>query len=66
MIVTINGEKREIPASATVAGFLHQQKLDTGSVVVELNGAIISSEEFEETALEENDALEVLRFVGGG
>ena len=66
MIVTINGEKKEIPTSSTVAGFLADQKIDAASVVVELNGAIISSEDFEQTALGENDSLEVLRFVGGG
>lgn len=66
MIVAINGEKEKIPGGSTVAEFLADRKLTTDSVVVELNGVIISSEEFERTALTENDALEVLRFVGGG
>ena len=66
MFVTINGKQEELTEKITVGEFLLLQQLDFDSVVVEHNRIIVEKEAFGNTLLEENDHLEVLRFVGGG
>ena len=49
-----------------MAGFLARHDLDPDLVVVERNGRILRREEFDRTALEPGDELEIVHFVGGG
>ncbi len=66
MLVTVNGKQKELTERISVGEFLVRKQLDFDSVVVEHNRIIVPKEAFETTLLEENDHLEVLRFVGGG
>ena len=66
LAVTVNGARRELPAGATVLSLLESLALDPAHVVVERNGEILRREDFSSTPLAEDDALEVIRFVGGG
>ena len=66
LAVTVNGARRELPAGATVLSLLESLALDPAHVVVERNGEILRREDFSATPLAEDDALEVIRFVGGG
>ena len=66
LAVTVNGARRELRAGATVLSLLESLALDPAHVVVERNGEILRREEFSATLLAEDDALEVIRFVGGG
>ena len=64
--ITVNGEAREIPAASTVADLLVRIGLDTRKVAVERNLEIVPRSAYAETALAEGDALEIVRFIGGG
>jgi sulfur carrier protein len=64
--VCINGQKVSFESGTTVADFLRQKQINQETVVIEYNGSILPRESFGETVLKEQDALEVLRFVGGG
>lgn len=66
MIIVLNGKETEIDDGMTVAAFLESREITAESVVVELNREIVPSESFDNTALNDGDHLEVLRFVGGG
>ena len=66
MHVDINGRTEHLNPGLTIAGFLAARDLDPEAVVVELNGVIVDTDRYHETALEDNDRLEVLHFVGGG
>ena len=66
LLVLLNGRKADLAAGITVAGLLKQKNLSPDTVIVELNGEILRKESWPETALRENDRLEILRFVGGG
>lgn len=66
LAVTVNGERREAPAGATVLSLLESLGLDPAHVVVERNGEILRREDFPSTPLAEDDTLEIIRFVGGG
>jgi thiamine biosynthesis protein ThiS len=62
----VNGERRRVPAPATVADLLRQLSLDPRTVVVELNRQIIRRPQLQQTALADGDAIELVHFVGGG
>ena len=60
-MVTINGENREDFNNLTVA-----EMLDRSRIAIEINGAIISRKQYNETLLHSGDSIEVVSFVGGG
>lgn len=64
--IRANGEARSVPPGTSVAGFLARHDLDPDLVVVERNGSILRRQEFDGTALEPGDELEIVHFVGGG
>lgn len=64
--LTINGQAMELPEGTTIAAFLEMHNLQPKSVVVELNRVIIEREKYAETALNEGDEVEIVRFIGGG
>lgn len=66
MQITINGEVREIIASATVADLLLELNLTAGRVAIERNKAILSRPLWNETAVQSGDTYEIVQFVGGG
>jgi sulfur carrier protein len=66
MLLTINGEEREVEQLSTVAELLTLFKLEQKILVIELNRDIIDRDAYANTPLEEGDKLEIVHFVGGG
>lgn len=66
MRVVINGESREIPDGLNLAGLLQLLKLESGRVAIERNREIVKRERWESVAVEAEDELEIVHFVGGG
>jgi sulfur carrier protein len=64
--LTLNGERRNIEAGATVAGLLASLGLDTRKVAVERNAEIVPRSLYAATPLGHGDALEIVHFIGGG
>ena len=65
--ITVNGDERRIPSGWTLADLLASLQLDARTVVIERNGSILRDREtFASLALESDDALEIVHFVGGG
>jgi thiamine biosynthesis protein ThiS len=65
--VTVNGAERRIPAGWTLAELLTSLELDSRTVVVEHNGAILRDRSsFASLELGADDSLEIVHFVGGG
>jgi sulfur carrier protein len=65
-IVTINGTTQEIGEGATLLSYMEQKKIDPAVVVAEVNGSIITREQFGSKPLVAGDTVELVRFVGGG
>ncbi len=63
--LTLNGEPREI-AAATVARLVAELGLDSRKVAVERNLEIVPKSQFEATALDDGDRIEIVHFIGGG
>lgn len=66
MRLTVNGETREAPDSATLADLLAALGIDGRRVAVERNREIAPRSLWGETRLADGDELEIVQFVGGG
>lgn len=64
--ITINGERREVPAGLNIRNLLLQLGLDPERVAVELDRRLVRRVEWEATTVEEGATLEIVTFVGGG
>jgi len=66
MEITVNGEKQHHRDPLTVGGLLQSLGINPRSVVVERNLQIVPRSEMENEPVGEGDAIEIIRFVGGG
>jgi thiamine biosynthesis protein ThiS len=66
MNIFLNGKPHIIADGLTVGGLITQQRLEGQNIVVEVNKTIVPREEFASHTLAHYDAIEILRFVGGG
>lgn len=66
MEIRINGETRSVETGLTVRGLLDRLGVPPARVVVERNGSVVPRGIHETETLEENDRVEIVRFVGGG
>lgn len=64
--IIVNGKEEMIDESVTVADLIASKKLHPNALLVEYNYELIQKENWNQTALKENDRLEILRLVGGG
>lgn len=64
--VVVNGERREVPAEATLLDLLGTLGLDPRVVVVEHNRKIVRRPDLAGQRLAPDDAVELVHFVGGG
>jgi len=66
MIVTINGERREIPDGLNVVALLEHLGMRRERVAVERNLDILPRSEWQKIRVEPNDSFEIVHLVGGG
>lgn len=66
MIVFVNGEKQELPASSTVQSAFEYLGISGKHLVAELNLEILPRDIWSEKKLADGDQLEFIGFVGGG
>ncbi len=67
--LTINGVRRPFAAEtmpATLAELLDALGAATGTVVAEVDGAIVGPEQFATTPLADGQSIELIQFMGGG
>lgn len=64
--VVVNGERRTVPAGATLLELLALLGLDPRAVVVEHNRKVVRRPELAAERLAADDAVELVHFVGGG
>ncbi len=66
MILTLNGEKKDIQDNLTVEGLLRNMEIEPARVAVEVNLNIIKKNDFHTCVLKDGDKVEIVNFVGGG
>jgi sulfur carrier protein len=62
----VNGSLVELKESQTLYDYLITQNYDLAVIVVERNGEIVPKTTYKEVLLQDEDTIEVVRFVGGG
>jgi sulfur carrier protein len=66
MTLIVNGETAEVDPVSTVAELLDYFRVSHQAVAVMANGEIVGRDQFKAFAVKEGDAIEIIRFVGGG
>jgi len=66
MQIQLNGSTKTITEATTVAGLVQELGVPLTSVVIELNRAILQPDSYATVLLQNNDQVEIIRFVGGG
>ncbi|MBD7911379.1 MULTISPECIES: sulfur carrier protein ThiS [Clostridium] len=62
----VNGKEFELKEEKTLDKFLDELTINKEKVIVELDGAIITKEDFVNIVLKDSNVMEVISFVGGG
>lgn len=66
MIITLNGEHRELPQDATVASLVEQLSAPPRGVAVAIDGAVVPRGEWAATTLPDGARVEVVAAIQGG
>ncbi|MGQ9557548.1 MAG: sulfur carrier protein ThiS [Desulfurispora sp.] len=64
--VLLNGREYELPGEISLQQLVEQKGYNPATIIVELNYNLVKREQWGEVLLQENDQIEILRFVGGG
>jgi len=63
--VIINGNEETVTTNS-LPDYLESKNINIDHIVVEINGNILEKESIKITMLNENDKIEIIRFMGGG
>ncbi len=66
MFIEINGEQRDVPQLLNLKELVEHLKLAPERLAIELNRKVIRRTDWQATALNEGDRVEIVHFVGGG
>lgn len=66
MRLFVNGEEKTFNGPLSLAQLIEQLAMKGDRVAVELNREIVPRAQWNETALKDDDRLEIVHFVGGG
>lgn len=66
MKLTVNGEPHEHKGDGSITALLEELEATQAHAALTINGEVIPSERWNTTCIKENDAIEMLVFVGGG
>lgn len=66
MNITLNGQKHNIESNITLEEMLINLNIEQKNIIAEVNGEVVTKDEFSNKIINENDIIELIRFVGGG
>jgi sulfur carrier protein len=64
--VILNGQTREVEETESVTEFLVSLKVNPQHVAVAINGEVVPRSTWADVRVQPNDAVEIVRAVGGG
>jgi len=64
--ILINGERREVPAGASVSSLLAHLGISSGRVAIERNLDLLPRSQWDATTVAAGDRYEIVHLVGGG
>ncbi|HYM14105.1 MAG TPA: sulfur carrier protein ThiS [Dehalococcoidia bacterium] len=66
MRITVNGKAREIDGEMALPAFLEALGVNPRLVAVAINGDVVPKDAYATARIRADDALEIVRMVGGG
>ncbi len=66
MLITINGERQDVPEGVSIAGLLTHLGLDAARLAIEMDRKIVKRQNWEQTPVAPGSSIEIVQFVGGG
>lgn len=66
MNIILNGKPYVIENSNNLLNILKTLDINLQNLIAEVNGEIVTVKEFENKIINENDVIELVKFVGGG
>lgn len=66
MNITLNGQKYNIESNITLKEMLINLNIEQKNIIAEVNGEVVTQNDFSNKIINENDIIELVRFVGGG
>jgi thiamine biosynthesis protein ThiS len=66
VLISLNGERTELPGPLTVQALLERLEIDPRVVAVELNGLVVKRLHYADRLIAEGAEVEIVAFVGGG
>ncbi len=66
MIITVNGEKKDIAEQMNLGELLERLALPSERVAIELNREVVRKKDWAHITIKDADKIEVVHFVGGG
>ncbi len=66
MNIILNGKPYVIENSNNLLNILKTLDINPQNLIAEVNGEIVTAKEFENKIINENDVIELVKFVGGG
>ena len=66
MDLTVNGKQQRLEGGDTLSALLQQLAITDGRFAVEVNGEIVPKSQHQGYVLQDNDAVEIVRAIGGG
>ncbi len=64
--MTVNGKEKNITQPILLKDYLLSENYTIAHIAVELDGKIIKKNDYENTILNNNSKIEIVRFMGGG
>ncbi|HJP28069.1 MAG TPA: sulfur carrier protein ThiS [Dehalococcoidia bacterium] len=64
--ITVNGQNSELEDPLSIDAFLELKRFTGRSVAVAINSVVIRRSTLEETLINEDDMVEIVRLFGGG
>ena len=64
--IQLNGNSFEINSGTNLNELLNKLKIKKNKVAIEVNGAIVEKNRYENMILRKDDKVEIVHFIGGG
>lgn len=66
MKIIVNGMEHSFQEKITLQEIIKTLNIVNENIIAEVNGVIVTKDEFTNTIIEENSVIELVKFVGGG
>ncbi len=64
--IQLNGKTHHLKKSLNVSQLLNSLMINKKKVAIEINGEVLSKDNYDSYRIKQNDVVEIVTFIGGG